>query len=360
VTHGEIQAAADAKRPPQPAAHAALADLLAAQLADAPAAAAWQLIEPARSVLLLAHEHPDPDTLGSALGLAHALAPLGKRCVVACADPVPAQYHAFLPGWELVVTELADERYDLVVALDAGELSRFGALYDRHRAFLDAAVILDLDHHITSAGCGQVNVIDADSAATAELVTLLLLKWRAPIGLDAARCLLAGVITDTRAFEFDATTVRTLEVGAYLVGCGAVPQDIIRPVYRLKPLAKVRLWGLTLQTVQSAAEGQVVWAALRQAHLVAAGATEDMDDGMPSYLIDIEGAKIAALFKEHRDGTTRVSLRTVAPFDAAAIAAQYGGGGHVRAAGCSLALPIDAAMAELVPYLEAVVRGADR
>ena len=359
MTHGEIQTAADAKQSPQSTAHAALAGVLATQLDDAPTAAAWHLIEPASSLLLLAHEHPDPDTLGSALSLAHALASLGKRCVVACADPVPAQYHAFLPGWELVATELADERFDLVVALDAGELPRFGALYDRHRAFLDAAAILDLDHHITSTGCGQVNVIDPDSAATAELVTLLLLKWRVPIGLDAARCLLAGVITDTRAFEFDATTARTLEVGAYLVGCGAAPQDIIRPMYRLQPLAKVRLWGVTLQTVQSAAEGRVVWAALRQAHLVAAGATEVMDDGMPSYLIDIEGAKIAALFKEHRDGTTKVSLRTVAPFDAAAIAAQYGGGGHVRAAGCTLALPIDAAMEELVPQLEAVVRGAE-
>src|SRR5260370_13732719 len=338
---------------------AALAALLAAQMDTTLAEAAWSLIADARRIVLLAHEHPDPDALGSALGLAHALAPLGKECVVACPDPPPPSY-SYLPGVERVVTALPDERFDLVIALDAGELARYGTLYEQHRAFFDHATILNMDHHVTSRGCGQVNIIDVPSAATAELVTLFLLQRGVPIAREAAICLLAGVITDTRAFEFDATTARTLAVGAYLVGCGAVPQDIIRPMYRLNPLAKVRLWGLTLQTVQSAAEGRVVWAALRQAHLVVAGATEDMDDGMPTYLIDIEGAKIAALFKEHRDGTTKGSLRTVVPFDAAAIAVQYGGGGHVRAAGCSLALPIDAAMAELVPHLEAVVRGADR
>jgi phosphoesterase RecJ-like protein len=80
-----------------------------------------------------------------------------------------------------------------------------------------------------------------------------------------------------------------------------------------------------------------------------------MDDGLPSYLIDIEGAAIAALFKEQSDGTTRVSLRTTGSYDAAALARRYGGGGHVRAAGCSLPHPIDEAMAVLAPVLEAAL-----
>jgi phosphoesterase RecJ-like protein len=328
-----------------------LAELLARGIEDEVAASAWRLIAEARRILLLAHEHPDPDALGSALGLAHALHPLGKECLVACADPIPANY-TFLPGREAVVSVLPDTDFDLVIALDAGELSRYGDLYTRYQTFFDAALILNLDHHVTSQGCGAVSVIDPTSAATAELLTLLLLNRHVPIGLDAARCLLAGIITDTRAFEFDATTERTLAAGAYLVSCGAHPEDIIKPMYRMKSLAQARLRGLALTTLQTAAQGRIVWATLLQEHLKAVDATPDQDEGLPSYLIDIEGVGIAALFKEQPNGATKVSLRTTAPYDAAAICAHYGGGGHVRAAGCTLEMDVEASIREMVPTLE--------
>jgi phosphoesterase RecJ-like protein len=333
---------------------AKLAEILAAGIRDDQAAAAWQLIEPARRIVILAHEHPDPDALGSALGLAYSLTPLGKDCVVACADPVPTNY-TFLPGRERVVTALPDQRFDLVIALDAGELSRYGALYTRHQAFFDSATILNFDHHVTSTGCGQVSIIDPVSAATAELLTLFLLNRRIPIGLDAAKCLLAGIITDTRSFEFDATTARTMEAGAYLVGLGAVPDEIIKPMYRLQPLTKARLWGRTLDTLQTAAGGRLVWATLRLEQLKETGATADMDDGLPSYLLDIEGVGMAALFKEQPDGTTRVSIRATDPYDAAAVASQFGGGGHLRAAGATLKLDVDTAMRAVLPAMEAAL-----
>src|SRR5258708_19737476 len=93
-----------------------------------------------------------------------------------------------------------------------------------------------MENRGTSAGSGRVNIIDPCWAATAELLTLFLLRQGVAIGLDAARCLLAGIITDTRAFEFDATTARTLLAGAHLRGCGAGPEAIIKPMYRPKPL----------------------------------------------------------------------------------------------------------------------------
>lgn len=334
---------------------AARARILAAGIENELAAHAYRMIEDAHRIVLLAHEHPDPDALGSALGLAAVLAPFGKECVVACADPAPAGY-TFLPGYERTVTALPHENFDLVIALDAGELSRYGALYTRYQAFFDRAPILNIDHHITSAGCGRVNIIDPTAAATAELLTVFLLNRGVAIGTDAAKCLLAGIITDTRSFEFDATTARTMTAGAYLVGQGAVPDDIIKPVYRMKPLAKARLWGLALQTLESAADGRIVWAVLRRSMLAASGATADMDDGLPSYLMDIDGAGIAALFKEQANGRTKVSLRAAAPFDAATIAARFGGGGHLRAAGCTLAMDVDAAVRELVPHLVAAVK----
>lgn len=332
----------------------ALAAILAAGIDQQRAEAAWQLIADARRILLLAHQHPDPDALGSALGLADALEPLGKTCVVACADPVPANF-TFLPGRERVVNELPGDDFDLVIALDAGELTRYGAIYERNQAFFDRARILNIDHHATSTGCGIVNIIDVASAATAELLTLFLLNRGVAIGQDAARCLLAGIITDTRSFEFDATTERTLMAGAYLVGCGAAPEDIIKPMYRLKPYTKIPLWGRVLESVQRAAEGRVIWATLRQRDFEATGASPDMDDGLASYLLDTEGVEVALLFREGTEGKTRVSIRTSGPADAAKISAHYGGGGHVRAAGCTINAEIERAVPEMTTYLMQVL-----
>ena len=331
-----------------------LAAILASEIDAERAAQAWNLLLAAERILILPHERPDPDALGSALGLAFALEPYGKRCVVACADPVPANF-TFLPGRERVVRDLPHDNFDLVVALDAGDWGRYGALYTLHQAFFDNATVLNLDHHITSPGMGACPIIDVPSSATAELITLLLLNRGATISQEVAICLLAGIVTDTRAFEFDATTDRTLLAGAYLVACGAVPEAIIKPMYRMKPLAKARLWGLTLQTLQSAADGRIVWATLLREHLAMVGASADMDDGLPSYLIDIDGVALAALFREEDDGTTRVSLRAAAPYDAAAICSQFGGGGHIRASGCSLPVDIAQAQKVFIPALEAAL-----
>jgi bifunctional oligoribonuclease and PAP phosphatase NrnA len=332
----------------------ALAAILAAGIANELAEAAWRLMMDARRILLIAHHNPDPDALGSALGLAFALEAHDKQCVVACADPVPANF-TFLPGRERVVTELPAEDFDLVIALDAGELSRYGALYERHQAFFDGARIVNIDHHATSTGCGVVNIIDPASAATAELLTLLLLNRGAAISQDSAQCLLAGIITDTRSFEFDATTERTLTAGAYLVGCGAVPQAIIKPMYRLKPYPKLKLWGRVLASVQTAADGRVIWASLRQRDIAEAGATPDMDDGLPSYLLDTDGAEIAILLREGDDGKTRASIRTTGPWDASKICAHYGGGGHIRASGCTVDASIDEAEPQVIAYVRQVV-----
>jgi bifunctional oligoribonuclease and PAP phosphatase NrnA len=335
--------------------HTAIAAILAAAIDSEQARDAWQLIDQARTILLLAHERPDPDALGSALGLAHVLSSLGKECVVACADPVPANY-AFLPGHESVVSRLPHQHFDLVIALDAGDLGRYGALYTHYQSFFDTATILNLDHHVTSSGCGQVTIIDPASAATAELLTLLLLNREIAIDLNAAKCLLAGIITDTRSFEYDATTQRTLLAGSYLVGCGAIPEEIIKPFYRMKALAKARLWGIVLdRSLQSAAGGSIVWACVRQDYVREASATADMDDGLASYLVDIDGVAFSVIFEEQDATTTRISIRTSAPHDAAAIAAAFGGGGHLRAAGAVLRLDIETAAERVIARIEATV-----
>jgi len=216
---------------------------------------AMALIQPAQRIALLAHEHPDGDCIGSALGLAHILRQAGKTCVPACADPAPHNL-SFLPGIETLQQTLGDESFDLVIALDAGELRRFGSLYEQHRSFLDHATILNIDHHISSNGCGQVSIIDPTAAATAEILVLFQQQAGLPLNIDAALCLLTGVITDTSSFQFTNTTPRSLEVAALLLRAGAIPETIVQPIYRTRPLAQVRFQAMILAGARTSCQGR--------------------------------------------------------------------------------------------------------
>ncbi|HVB75915.1 MAG TPA: DHH family phosphoesterase [Ktedonobacteraceae bacterium] len=317
--------------------------------------AALALIEPAQRILLIAHEHPDGDCIGSALGLAHILRLMGKTCVSACADQPPRNL-AFLPGIESMRQTLENEPFDLVIALDAGEFSRFGSLYEENREFFDHATVLNLDHHISSDGCGQVNIIDPTSSATAELLVLFQQQAQLPLNLDAALCLLTGIITDTSSFQFTNTTPRTLEAAALLLRAGAIPEKVVQPIYRTRPLAQVRFQSIIFASAQTACDGRLIWATVTDATLAAAGAIPEMDENISGLLRDIEGVQVAAFFKSYgKPDITRLSLRCAAPYNAAEICQRVSnghGGGHARAAGATFYMPIEKTTAYVVAELK--------
>lgn len=313
---------------------------------------AMQLLHSAQRIALLAHEHPDGDCLGSALGFAHILRQMGKICVPACADPAPPDF-AFLPGLETLQTTLGDENFDLVIALDAGELSRYGALYTNHSDFLEHATILNLDHHVSSPGCGQVNIVIPEAASTTELVTRFQQQTNLPLTKDAATCLLTGLITDTGSFQYTSTTPLTMQVGAVLLAAGATAETIVKPLFRTHPLAEVRLEATITSTIQTALDGRIIWAHATSEMLTAAGATKDMDSGVVGMLRDVAGVQVAAYFKTYDDpSVTRVSLRSDAPYDVATICMRLGGGGHARAAGATIQHPLQEAIPIVVQAIE--------
>src|SRR5436305_4716569 len=313
---------------------------------------ALALLEPAQRIALLAHEHPDGDCLGSALGLSHILRAIGKTCVPICADPAP-QTMMFLPGAEMLQTTLGDEQFDLVIALDAGELPRFGPLYQRHQSFLDRVPKLNIDHHISSLGCGPVNIIDPISAATAELLVLFQQQTGLPLDRDAAVCLLTGMITDTGSFQYTNTTPRTLQASAVLLQAGAVPETIVKPIFRTRPIAQARLLAAVVTQAQTSCAGRLIWSFATNETLAATGATPEMDDNCAGMLRDIEGVQIAAFFKSYGDAAlTRLSLRSAAPYDAASICIRLGGGGHARAAGAAIHKPLHDAIPMVVTLLD--------
>ncbi len=324
--------------------------------------AALAQIEPAQRILLIAHERPDGDCIGSTLGLTHILEMLGKTCVPACADRPPRNL-SFLPGIERVQQTLENTAFDLVIALDAGEFIRFGKLYEQNSQFFNSAAVLNLDHHITSDGCGQVNIIDPTSSATAELLVLFQQQARLPLNYNAALCLLTGIITDTSSFQFTNTTPRTLEAAALLLRAGAIPETVVQPIYRARPLAQARFQSLVLTSAQTACDGRLIWSTADDSTLAAAGAVPEMDDNTSSLLRDIDGVQVAAFLKSYAEpGVTRLSLRCAAPYNAGEICQRISnglGGGHPRAAGATFHMPITEATAYVVEELQKEIHGRD-
>ncbi len=299
----------------------------------------------ARRVLAVSHENPDADTLGATLGVVRLVERLGGRADPVCTDPVPPLY-AFLDGVERFRTDPdPDAAYDLLVLSDCATPDRVGEVGVRHRALFDRLPRVVIDHHASNAPVADADWIEPHAAATCEMVTLLAVCLGVPLASDPslAAALMAGIVMDTATFAHPNATPRTLAVSAALVEAGAPLSDISRRLYRSKPAEQLRLFGRVLDRLESYDEGRVVASTLLDADLAATGTQPPQSEGIIDLLAQAEVAEVAILFKEAGD-TTRISVRTKpGGVDATVLTGLFGGGGHARAAGATVPLPIDQA-----------------
>jgi phosphoesterase RecJ-like protein len=296
----------------------------------------------ARRVLTVCHENPEADALGSALGHALIAEALGAVATPVCADPVPPMYD-FMPLLDRFrQAPDPDLDYDLIVVGDCGDLARTGAVLTEHAELFGRVPILDIDHHRSNAGFGAYDWIDPQAAATCEMTILLAVALGLPLDLaDGALAanLVAGLVIDTATFQHPNVTPRTLRVAAELVAAGAPLAETSRRLYRTKPAAQLRLFGLVLARLETAHEGRIAWSTLTQADLAAAGADPSDAEGLIDLLGQAQGAEVAVLFKEVGQ-QTRLSVRTrEGGVDATALCGHFGGGGHARASGATVDLP---------------------
>jgi phosphoesterase RecJ-like protein len=305
---------------------------------------AARTIAGARHALVATHENPDADTLGAALGVAAIVEHHGGRATLLSTDPVPPLY-AFLAGMDRFVQDPApDGDYDLLVVCDCGSLDRLGEVRDRHRELFDRLPRVLVDHHASNADGGPDDWVDPAAAATCELVTLLAAQLGVP--LDAgdgamAAALMAGIVMDTSTFAHPNATPRTLAVAAALVAAGAPLSEISRRLYRTKPDAQLRLFGRVLDRLESAAGGLVIHSSLDGSDHAATGTLSAHSEGLVELLAQSETAEVAILFKEAGPASTRISVRTrPGGVDATELTGAFGGGGHARAAGATVAAPL--------------------
>ena len=317
----------------------------------------------ARRVLAVGHENPDADTLGATLAICRLVERGGATATAVFADPVPPLYDFLVDVGRARTDPDPAVDYDLLVVSDCGSLDRIGAVRDRHPALFEALPRVVIDHHASNGAAGDADWIEPGSAATCEMVTLLAARLGASLsdgdGALAAD-LMAGIVMDTATFAHPNATPRTLAVSAALVEAGAPLSDISRRLYRSKPDAQLKLFGRVLDRLETAAAGRIIHSTLLDADLAATGAIAPHSEGIIDLLAQSEVAEIAIMFKEAGEGT-RISVRTKpGGVDATVLTGRFGGGGHARASGALVALPVAdarrAVLAEAERMVAAVIR----
>ena len=317
----------------------------------------------ARRVRAVSHENPDADTLGATLGVVRIVEALGGIADPVCTDPVPPLYD-FVAGVERFRTDPDPDRdYDLLVVSDCGTLDRIGDVRGRHPELFERLPRVVIDHHASNDASGEADWIEPTSAATCEMVALLAVRLGLPLDADGgavAAALMAGIVMDTATFAHPNATPRTLAVSAALVEAGAPLSDISRRLYRSKPAAQLRLFGRVLDRLESTDGGRVVHSTLLDADLAETGTLPPQSEGIIDLLAQADEAEVAILFKE-AGPATRISVRTKpGGVDATVLTGAFGGGGHSRAAGATVALPVvqarPAVLAEATRLADAVAR----
>jgi len=326
-------------------------------LGDVPDAVVDRLMA-ARRVLAVGHENPDADTLGATLAICRLVERSGASATAVFADPVPPLYD-FLPDVARARTDPDPSvDYDLLVVSDCGSLDRIGTVRGRHPELFERLPRIVIDHHASSEAVGEADWIEPHSAATCEMVTLLAARLGAPLtdgGGAMAAVLMAGIVMDTATFAHPNATPRTLAVSAALIEAGAPLADISRRLYRSKPDAQLRLFGRVLDRLETAAGGRIIHSTLLDADLVATGAIAPHSEGIIDLLAQSEEAEIAIVFKEAGEGT-RISIRTKpGGIDATVLTGTFGGGGHARASGATIALPVAEARRAVLAEAERMV-----
>src|SRR5213596_2858682 len=294
------------------------------------------VLTPGRRIALTTHVNADGDGVGSEVALWHLLTARGLKPAIANPTPVPERFAFLLPAGADHSDRAAKEieAADVVVVLDISELSRLG---DLARAITQSHAVACIDHHVSQGSLpGGPRLVAPEAAATAELVFDLASAVGWPLTPEAARALYVGILTDTGAFRFANTSPRVLRIAGALLERGVDPESIYQSVYASAPEGRVRLMAEVLQTLVVEPEVGLAWVTVPADALRRHEVTADDLDGIVEYPRSIARVRMALLFRYIGNGRVKVSFRSMGEVDVAALAHEFGGGGHHRAAGASL------------------------
>lgn len=298
-------------------------------------------------ILLLAHQYPDGDTLGSNFALCIALQTLGKTARVVCGDPIPEKYDYMYEGIPMPDFEPA-----YICALDVADAKLLGP---RMEETYGQRVDLCIDHHGTNTGYAKETCVDSSCASCTMIILQIIHHMGVTVDPAMAQCIYTGIATDTGCFKYSNADALAHRMAAECMDIG-VPYEMINRVnFDMKSRARIELERLALDGMEFCHDGRVAIMVIDNAMVARSQAKENDMEGLPPIPRQIEGVWVGITLRQKADGNYKISVRTGTHADAAAICALLGGGGHNRAAGCAVDGDLDTAKNAILHAVEQAV-----
>lgn len=289
-------------------------------------------IDRANTIAIAGHENPDGDCYGSILGLGLSLIARGKK-VRLFADERLAHF-AYLPGFERLEDVDTATSFDLVIRVDLGGVERMGR---GQVLFTNAKTTLNFDHHVGNDGRATIAILDEDASSTCEIIGRFLLEAGFPLPEDAATSLYAGLITDSNRYLYDTAGAHALRLGADLLDHGADAQSVYLHEYQMLDPKRVAFEGEVVREALFLHDGKMAVANVTREKIAPYGLSMSEAEGVVDTLRSLRGVEVAVILKEQESERQKISFRSKEYFNVRDLAASFGGGGHIKAAGAAIA-----------------------
>ena len=309
---------------------------------DATIAQVAAAIRARQRFVVVSHARPDGDAIGSQVAMALALRALGKDVRMAAHDPAPQQMQDFPAVADIQLVEHLDDLGDAVIFMECGDVRRPGV------GGLDKGFVINIDHHPGNAMYGALNCIDLTAAACGEMVFDLIVELGVPVSVEMATHIYLAILTDTGGFHYSHISPRTFDICRRCVEAGLDPTAVSRAIYDNNNLGRVRIWGAVLNDMRLSTDGRVAALSMDRALAARCGATYDDTEGLINFPLTVKEIQAVVFFKESGPGDWRISMRSKGDVNVNVIAKEFGGGGHVNAAGCGAT----GDLAHLMPLFE--------
>ena len=311
-----------------------------------------EVLRKAPTVALFSHVSPDGDCVGSMLAIGLALEKMGKEVFFYNPDPVPS-YLTFLPGSSRIRQDLPNPQPKTLMFVDCTDFQRVNLSMSE---ISQESTVLNLDHHISNQFFGHFNWVDAQASACAEIALTLINQLGVEIDRDMATNLYTAIVTDSGCFQYSNTTAQTHRLTAELLDIGLDLSRIHHNIFDQKPLAQIKLLQYALNGLEIRADGQLAVMILSLEDFRKCGAEQELSEGLVNHARSIAGVEVAVLLKEVGPQEFKGGLRSNLWLNVNEIAAQFGGGGHKRAAGCTLRLPMTEAKQSIITAIEEALK----
>lgn len=309
------------------------------------------MLRQADNIVILTHQYPDGDTIGSAFALYRALTGLGKRARVECTDEIPEKYDYLLTD-----SESPSFEPELIVAVDVADEKLLGGLQNVYGGRID----LCIDHHGSNTEYADYLLLRADYAAAAMVVCEVLRAMDIRFDSAIAECIYTGISTDTGCFKYSNAGAYAHRMAADMMDIGIRYDMINRMMFDVKSRARVELERRALSGMRFYNNGKIAVMPITCAMITESGAAENDMEGLAPLPRQIEGVWVGVTMREKPGGEFKISVRTGNHADASAICKELGGGGHIRAAGCALEGPLDHAIDTMLETIRRVVENIQK